>query len=284
MATESGFPTSPQEFGRELRRMRESAGLSIEDIASETKISSRILTALEEGKFQYLPEKVFSTNFVRQVGHLIGMDEDRLAGAFAEAWERFELASGSHPAILALPPAPQRSIRWTLVIPSILAVVGFLVAAVLIWRTWHQPRELPGVAMAPTATVGISRPSPFLPSPAPATSATVLPAAAATQPPVSPTEAQDGYVAFTVRVEPLGECWLRYRDATGRTARETVGSGETREFQLPAPVRLTLGNAGAVSVEVAGRRFTDLGMAGQVVHLEVTPEGLKKLRPGSGDD
>ena len=278
MVTEAGFPTTPKELGRELRRVRESTGLSMEDIASETKISMRILVALEEGNFQYLPDKVFSMNFVRQYGRLVGMDEERLVEAFGEAWERFQLASGSHPVILAVAPEPRRSIRWGLVIPSTLAVIGLVVAAVVIWRTWHQPRQVPGVRPVVTAAPTLPSPSPLAPSPE---SAPALPMESPTPdlPPESP-----GTVSFTVTVAPLGECWLRYRDTTGKTARETLGSGQTRSYRLPYPVRLTLGNAGVVSVEVGGKRFTGLGRPGQVVHLEVTPEGLTRLRSGSSHD
>ncbi len=275
MVTTAGFPTSPEEFGHELRRMRESAGLSTDDIAAETKISPRILRSLEEGKFQYLPEKVFSRNFVRQYGRTIGIDDDRLVQAFETAWQRFEEMSGSHPAILVIPPEPRRSIRWGLVIPTALAAIGLVVVAVIIWRTWHRPPEVPGLGALATPTSASSLPSPV---------ATPHVAVVAEIPPPTPTEVpEESTVSFSVDVKPLAECWLRFRDATGRTARELVGGGNTRSFKLASPVRLTLGNAGAVSVEVAGKRYTDLGRDGQVVHLEVTPEGLARLRPGSND-
>ena len=66
---------------------------------AETKISRRILEALENGRFQYLPERVFSRNFVRQYTAFIGYHDERILEWFDEAWKRFELASGSfHPA------------------------------------------------------------------------------------------------------------------------------------------------------------------------------------------
>ncbi len=57
-----GPPNHPKTFGEELRRLRESAGLSLEDIAEETKISKRILNNLEAGDFRFLPQMVFSRN------------------------------------------------------------------------------------------------------------------------------------------------------------------------------------------------------------------------------
>jgi len=276
MATKAGFPTTPEDFGRELRRMRESSGLSTEDIAAETKISPRILRSLEEGKFQYLPDKVFSRNFVRQYGAIIGLDEDRLAEAFEAAWERFEEMSGSHPVLLAIPPAPRRSIRWSLVIPATLAAAGLIVAIFLVWQTWRRPAELPGFGAGPS-------PSPVS-SPAPPSPTSVV-VAVRESPTAAPEKApDDGSVSFSIHVRPLAECWFRYRDAMGRTSRELVDGGNTRSFELVSPVRLTLGNAGAVSMEVAGERYTELGRDGQVVHLEVTPEGLRRLQAGQDND
>jgi hypothetical protein len=43
MTAMEGVPNHPKAFGEELQRLRQSAGLSLEDIADETKISRQIL-------------------------------------------------------------------------------------------------------------------------------------------------------------------------------------------------------------------------------------------------
>ena len=69
-----GVPNHPKAFGEELQRLRESTGLSLEEIAEETKISRQILRSLESGEFRFLPQKVFSRNFVTQYAVVVGAD------------------------------------------------------------------------------------------------------------------------------------------------------------------------------------------------------------------
>ena len=80
-----GPPNHPKTFGEELQRLRESAGLSLEDIAKETKISRQILSCLETGDFRFLPQKVFSRNFVIQYANVVGADPNRVGEAFEAA-------------------------------------------------------------------------------------------------------------------------------------------------------------------------------------------------------
>jgi hypothetical protein len=59
----------------DLARFRKEAGVSLEDIASETKISLRFLRAIEEEEFDKLPGGIFSTSYLRQYAAAIGFDE-----------------------------------------------------------------------------------------------------------------------------------------------------------------------------------------------------------------
>ena len=42
-----------------------------------------------------------------------------------------------------------------------------------------------------------------------------------------------------------------------------------------SPVKLTVGNAGAVHLTIDGQRYDDLGLPGQVIHTEVTDIGFR---------
>jgi hypothetical protein len=50
------------------------------------------------------------------------------------------------------------------------------------------------------------------------------------------------------------------------------------------PVKLTVGDADAVVIEVVGVEYSGLGRSGQVVHTEVSSEGLVVLGPRSRND
>ena len=125
-------PQTPKSFGNALRDARVQSGKTLAEIALETKVSVRILEALESGSFRYLPERVFSRNFVRQYVHVIGADADHWSSLFDAAWEHFSISSGSQPVVLTVSRsvAPRR-INWQLWIPVVLALVIATVLLVL---------------------------------------------------------------------------------------------------------------------------------------------------------
>jgi len=275
MTASSVPPTHPENFGEELRRLRESAGLSLDDIAAETKISKRILRALEDGKFQYLPERVFSRNFVLQYARTIGFDEQRLGEWFDEAWARFELASGSHPVLQVPETVAAPGIRWNVMVPAALAIVVLGIVVFTIWRTQGRSRsELEAVAIQAAPTAPPTRP----PQPSPTAFLPTVPSAE------TPASAQVGdEIAFVVQVREGQECWIRYRDGEGRSEQRLLFGGESVELLLPGPVRLTLGNAGAASIGMDGRSWDDLGLQGRVAHFELSRDGLREIRAGNSD-
>ena len=78
---------TPREFGEELRRERELRDVGREQLAAAIRISVRQLDALEEGRFEILPAKVFSRGFVRSIALHLGLDADHYASAFAAVWD-----------------------------------------------------------------------------------------------------------------------------------------------------------------------------------------------------
>ena len=71
-------------FGENLRRERELRGVSLREIADNTKISIRFLEALEEDRVDVLPGGLFPRSFVRQYATFVGLDPDRTV---ADAWQ-----------------------------------------------------------------------------------------------------------------------------------------------------------------------------------------------------
>ena len=66
----------------DLPRFRKKAGVSLDQIAQSTKISSRFLTAIESERFDQLPGGIFSTSYLRQYALAIGYDEHALVAYY----------------------------------------------------------------------------------------------------------------------------------------------------------------------------------------------------------
>lgn len=64
--------------GEELKRARQAVGLTPEDIAQRTKIQLAKIEALEEGKYERLPEGIYLDGIIRAYAHELRMDGDRL--------------------------------------------------------------------------------------------------------------------------------------------------------------------------------------------------------------
>jgi curved DNA-binding protein CbpA len=68
--------------GEDLRRIRESRGVSLRHIASVTKIGMRFLEYLEEDRFAFLPAPVYLRGFLHEYARLVGIDPRRAADAY----------------------------------------------------------------------------------------------------------------------------------------------------------------------------------------------------------
>jgi transcriptional regulator with XRE-family HTH domain len=264
-----GVPNHPKAFGEELQRLRESTGLSLEDIAEETKISRQILRSLESGDFRFLPQKVFSRNFVTQYAAVVGADPQQLAEAFEAAWERFLLASGVHLRVEVDDAPFIETIRWRFWLPVTFAGAILVAAAVVIVRSSAPDVQLANESRAtplPRAVPGMVQATPSL-----------LPTA------TEVANAADR-VTFVVHVHPEMECWIHFRDRDGVAGGKLLAGGTTERIELVGPVKLTVGDADAVMIEVAGVEYKGLGRPGQVVHTEVSSEGLVVLGPRARND
>lgn len=74
-----------------FRQVRETKGLTVDEVASKTRIRTDFIKALEEGNYAKLPEQVFVRGFVRSYARSLGLDEEdaihrfvQSAGAFYE--------------------------------------------------------------------------------------------------------------------------------------------------------------------------------------------------------
>ncbi len=64
------------EFGDKFRKAREKKEISLDDVSSVTKISSRMLRAIEEEHFDQLPGGVFNKGFIRAYAKHLGLDAE----------------------------------------------------------------------------------------------------------------------------------------------------------------------------------------------------------------
>jgi len=263
-------------FGEELRRERVVREISLEEISQATKISVRLLTALEKSDLSKLPAPTFTRGFIRAYAKHLGIDPEEKVNAYLA-----DLAGGSTDAPSPKSPRPRsrfwrgrRATAGTIVG----GVTGVLVVLGLIANPQRNTSRRPLLRVAAPATsvafknVGVSSeptpvirqenqplPASFVPEKAPESPAVVPDA-----PPVDDSAAApSGKVSLVLEFDD--DSWTKL-EADGRTVFTGVlKRGERKSFQAREGFRLTLGNAGAVRVTVDGHALARLGQAGEVV-------------------
>jgi hypothetical protein len=76
------FMSDCDTFGPRLRAERERRGISIETIASVTKVGEDLWDALERNDFSRWPSGIFARAFVRDYARAIGLDADEVVDEF----------------------------------------------------------------------------------------------------------------------------------------------------------------------------------------------------------
>lgn len=71
-------------LGSKLQIAREFQGLTLEQIASTTRVREHYLKALEEDRFDCLPQKVFAKGFVRSYARSLNLDEEECVQLFMD--------------------------------------------------------------------------------------------------------------------------------------------------------------------------------------------------------
>lgn len=148
VGVETTEETAPLSVGARLRAAREAAGMTIEEVATSTRIPVRHLENLEIGDFSKLPAPTYSIGFAKNYAAAIGLDRADIAEQL-----RGELGTDRPSAQIDVyePADPSRAMpKW--LIFAALATLAIAVAAF----SWLKSRELgapdPAVASEPAVT------------------------------------------------------------------------------------------------------------------------------------
>ncbi len=248
-AYSEGFDTIG--IGERLRQAREAKGLSLDEVASQTRIPIRHLQHIEKEEWDALPAITYCIGFVRSYANTVGLDgaemgrelRDRLGGlrTRAPAAEYYQPADPAR--------VPPRSLA---LIAAVVAVVAIIVYA--IWRNSLNDAEDPAAA--------VTLPVPQAQAPQTQQAGPAQPQNAAGQP---------------VTLTATGPVWLRVYEEGGATITErTMATGET--YQIPTTATrpmLRVGAPEALRITVGQTVIPPLGPAGQPVgNVSARPEDL----------
>lgn len=273
-----------------LRVERERRGLERQQVADDLHVDLRIIDALEAGRFESLGAPVYVRGHLRKYAELLGLDPEPLLSAYGQQCvQPPELV----PIVPATYPRPEVPVK----------LIGALVVSVIvIGAAWWALRErdtrpLESGPVTKSAPMSESAESPA--AGAENESAAIAPSAqpaAATEtiavPVSAPVEAgQNEGVAerastgtpVRLRLSFSADSWVELYDADGRRLYFDLGpANSVRSFSATAPVRVLLGNADGVQLELNGQAVAlpDQVKRGNVASFTVDARG--QVRPADG--
>jgi cytoskeleton protein RodZ len=240
-------------IGEELRAAREAQGLSIDQVAAETRIPARHLSAIEAEDFAALPARTYAIGFTRTYARSVGLDSTAMAERVRAELDAQEPQPQHRPATFEPgDPArvPSRGLVWLVVAALVLLLVG----GFFFMRTLFAPAaQLPSLIEAETGT------------PAEAPGAAAPPAATAPEP--------AGPVVFTAREE----AWVRFYTPQGTLSERLLAPGES--YTVPADAEqpmLRTGRPDALRITIGGREVPPLSQEQRVMSdVPVSAEALR---------
>lgn len=254
------------DFGSRLRDARERKGVSLRQIATQTKISVSVLEALERSDISRLPGGIFSRAFVRSYAAAVGLDPETTIQEFMAQFPTDSVTAG-HPTSARSDDdggyESNRRIAATLLwILAFSAAIAAVVAYFAMTRSAASPAEAPTFVSAPAG----ERVAGPVARPAGAAGAVRL---------ETPPAGEPAPDRLTIGLAARRTVWVS-ATVDGRKALERLlqaGQQETLEFSRE--MALTVGDASALDMTVNGEETLALGDAGEIVTTRVTPANYR---------
>ena len=229
-------------IGPQLRAAREKKGLTLDQIAAETRISRSHLEHIEAGSCDRLAGRTYAVGFARTYAKTVGLNEDDVVAMVRsemnverERENRAAMAGSSFE-----PGDPARAPGGKLVWFSLFAIVLLLVGIFFAARVLFSPAaELPSLTEQQAAEERAAQQA-------------RADAAAEAEEPVD----EGGEVVFTAE----GEAWVRFYDENGRVLTEqTLQEGDS--YTIPADAvgpQIITGRPDLLAITVGGRSVPKL--------------------------
>jgi transcriptional regulator with XRE-family HTH domain len=234
----------PLRVTERLKEARESRGLSHRQIADVTKVSARVVAALEDGRLDVVPEGIYRRSLVRLMASEVGLNpEETLREFLAEHPD--DLAAPGEPALVD---ATKRTAtgRWRRVLPMIGAVIPLAVGVAYFARPFPSAYRTLVLTPESVSAGGVWRPD-------------IVPAGGFTEPP--PPQARPMSVLLTVSER----CRLEVVADGGLVVGRTFEAGESVRVAFSDSVELSGDNAGGVQFSINGRGGRLLGGSGEAL-------------------
>lgn len=257
-------------FGASLRRERELRGVSLQEIAASTKIGVSMLQAIEDDRFDKLPQGLFVRGFVREYARFLALDEQKV---LTELSFHTGVVPEAKPLVIESSfPAPGRMSAQ--LVNALLVVGGIGLVATLILSPALRPRPTAITSLPP-----VLAPSPE-PTPPPSGVVSLVSAPASGPEAGAATSAAPQPLQLTLTATE--DCWIGLDVGGDRVESRVLKKGESFSITARQNASLAVGNAGGLLVAIDSGPSRPLGNRGEVKrNIPLSPEGIGALSAGA---
>ena len=304
-------------FGDGLKQEREKKKITLDQVAVSTKISVRMLRAIEDEKFDQLPGGIFNKGFVRAYARHLGMDEEKAVADYLAASAPIDQARPEDLELRAMADQKQKELHrqarlkkdfpWGSIAAILLLVaLGFSIWGVMSGResqsgkssgkSLSQPpaqaekaSAVPKPQVATTAAPGNAKPqlTPEVKTDAseddgePEVTTRHLSDTA----PVKPaTAAAMKAGSFTVLVTAQENSWLSIKADNKTIFTGTLIAPGVQLVHATESIELRAGNLGGLEIDFNGKRLPPQGASGEAKTLTFHIDGLESSRPSGSPE
>ena len=233
--------------GAHIKQARIAAGLSVAEVAAKVRVRNSLLVAIESDNFDPCGGEVYARGHVRSIAIALGMNVNELMVAFGLQVKPAVSALGE---IATMMQGEKRSLPWA----PIMAAAAVVMAGVVGFSLFvggENPLELSRAVTTSSASAK-----------ADLAPASALPSAS------EPTALLTDDVTVVISAVS-GSSWIAITSNSGvQLFAGILQKGVTKEFQDPQNLRVVIGNAGAVTLSVNGKKLGTPGGSREVLQFD----------------
>ena len=258
--------SAPESYGARLARQRQSAGLSVTDVAASLRLHPNQVRAIEQGDLARLPAPAYVRGFIRSYARVLNIDPTPLLtdlnAKLAPVRESVVDGMATDYAAARAAGRERRLPQWAIGI----ALMGLIALGLIGWQATQQPAPAPAPPEALAVSAAPPTPAPTLVTDAPASPAASEASAAPADPIPAPAEVAEPTVrssviatgaAPTLVLRFNGASWAEVTDRNGKILLSQLSAaGAEHALDGDLPLTVVIGDTNFASVEVRGAAFS----------------------------
>lgn len=269
-AIEEEVKSAPLQKLPDLKALRESRGLTLEDIFLMTRVSITNLKAIENGEFHLLPAPVYTKRFIQVYANSIGIDAGNILAHYQHYVDEIQAVPEEVENVKDQITFDRNPFKRFLLYAA--AIVAIIATAFTIY-VFFQEKETPGDIQHNVTGVELKEAAPK-----PATAVKEQSMEAVVDVPRTPPPAMVVHEDATqtpsnadlnLLIEATEYTWLKITEDRNPPYQITLKTGDKLSRKAQEFFIVDVGNAAGVNITFNGNSLGKLGRKGQVVHLRL---------------